>query len=44
MSLAQISDLLPVLDQISDEMMPFEGSAEEQAALSDYLHKLGREN
>ncbi|MGA7279027.1 MAG: c-type cytochrome [Desulfocapsaceae bacterium] len=44
MSLEQISELLPVLDQISDEMMPFEGSAEEQAALSDYLHKLGREN
>lgn len=44
MSLEQISELLPVLDQISDEMMPFAGSAEEQAALSDYLNELGRAN
>ena len=39
---AEIHEALSTLDELSDEMMPFEGSPEEQEALSTFLHNLGR--
>ena len=41
---AEIRDTLDKLDELSDEMLPFEGSPEEKDALTNFLHKLGREN
>lgn len=41
---AEIRDTLDKLDELSDEMVPFEGSPEEKDALTNFLHKLGREN
>ncbi len=42
--LAQIREALDKLEELNEEMVPFEGSAEEKDALSSYLHKLGGEN
>ena len=42
--LQQIRESLDILDQLSDEMVPYEGSAEEKDVLSNYLRTLGREN
>ncbi len=42
--LAEIGGALGRLDELSDEMVPFEGPPEEQEALSSYLHNLGRAN
>lgn len=39
-----IAAMLETLDELSDEMVPFEGSPEEKDALTNFLHKLGREN
>jgi len=41
---AEISEALDTLDELSDEMVPFEGSQEEKDALSGYLHNLGGTN
>ena len=41
---AQIREALDTLDELSDEMVPFEGSPEEKDALTNFLHSLGREN
>ncbi|MEJ2057350.1 MAG: c-type cytochrome [Desulfofustis sp.] len=41
---AEIKDVLGKLDELSDEMVPFEGTPEEQEALSSYIHDLGRDN
>ncbi len=41
---AEILEALGRLDELNDEMTPFTGSDEEKAALSDYLHNLGRDN
>ena len=42
--LQQIRESLDILDQLSDEMVPYEGSAEEKDVLSNYLRTLWREN
>ena len=42
--LAQIREALDKLEELNEEMVPFEGSAEEKDALSSYLYKLGEEN
>jgi mono/diheme cytochrome c family protein len=41
---AEIRESLDKLDELSDEMVPYEGSPEEKEALSNFLHSLGREN
>ncbi len=41
---AEIKEALDKLDELNDEMVPFEGSPEEKDALTNFLHKLGREN
>ena len=41
---AEIREGLDKLDELSDEMVPYEGSPEEKEALSNFLHSLGREN
>jgi mono/diheme cytochrome c family protein len=38
----EIRAALDKLDELSDEMVPFEGSPEEKDTLSDFLHNLGR--
>ncbi len=43
----QVDDIiesLGKLDELNDEMVPFEGSVDEKKALSTYLYNLGREN
>ena len=41
---AEIRGALDRLDELSDEMAPYEGPPEEKDALSNFLHSLGREN
>ena len=41
---AEIRESLDKLDELSDEMVPYEGPPEEKDALSNFLHSLGREN
>ena len=38
----EIVESLDKLDELSDEMVPFEGSIEEKQALSNFLYNLGR--
>ena len=40
----EIAESLGKLDELSDEMVPFEGSIEEKQALSNFLYNLGRAN
>ncbi len=40
----EIRESLDKLDELSEEMLPFEGSPEDKDALSEFLHNLGREN